>query len=129
MVKPLSFKGDKKSKKRKRVDASEKFGDVEDAEGKELTVSTTTAEIQADDDSWVTAEAITDLVGPSILVLPSEPPTSIACDTAGKVFTSELENLIEGDPGTAEPHDVRQVWIVNRVVGTDTFTFKGHHGK
>jgi protein FRG1 len=82
-----------------------------------------------DDDSWVTAEATGDVVGPIIFVLPSEPPTCIACDTNGKVFASALENIINDDPATAEPHDVRQVWVANRVVGTETFSFKGHHGK
>jgi protein FRG1 len=127
MVKPLTFKGDKKTKKRKRVDTEEKFG-PEGSTPKELIKRE--EESQAvDDDSWVTAEATGDVVGPIILVLPSEPPTCIACDTIGKVFASALENIINDDPATAEPHDVRQVWVANRVVGTETFSFKGHHGK
>lgn len=125
MVKALTFKGDKKIKKRKRVDASDKFGGNEAAE----------ADLQAekvadiDDDSWVTADAVQDLVGPIILILPSDTPSCLACDTSGKVFANALENVIDGDPSTAEPHDVRQVWIVSRIVGTNDFTFKGHHGR
>jgi protein FRG1 len=47
MVKPLLFKGDKKPKKRKRVDVEEKFGD--ETTGKE--VSTVVEEdAPADDD-------------------------------------------------------------------------------
>jgi protein FRG1 len=131
MVKPLSFKGDKKSKKRKRtVDTAEKFGDpdasAEDSKALSKPDGDPTAE---DDDSWVTAEAVGDLVGPVVFVLPSEPPTCIACDTNGKVFASPLENIINGDPSTAEPHDVRQVWVANRVAGTESFSFKGHHAK
>ncbi|KAG9236827.1 FRG1-like family-domain-containing protein [Amylocarpus encephaloides] len=133
MVSALSFKGDKKTKKRKRVDVVDKFADVGESssKGKEVAVKdeTGTETGPIDDDSWVTAEAAGDLVGPVIFVLPSDTPSCIACDTTGKVFASPLENVIDGDPATAEPHDVRQVWVANRVVGTEHFTFKGHHGR
>ncbi len=129
-VKPLTFKGDKKTKKRKRVvDTAEKFGEGEASTSKEVAVAKPEADPSVEDDSWVTAEATTDVVGPIIFVLPSEPPTCIACDTNGKVFTLPVENIIENDPATAEPHDVRQVFVANRVAGTETFSFKGHHGK
>lgn len=127
MVKALSFKGDKKPKKRKRVDPEEKFGDATGSSGKAITKGT--EDPAEDDDSWVTAEAAGDVVGPILIVLPSEPPTCIACDTSGKVFASPLENIVDDNPATAEPHDVRQVWVANRVAGTETFSFKGHHGK
>lgn len=127
MVKALSFKGDKKTKKRKReVDTAEKFGE---ASAFKEVIPAAREEPAADDDSWVTAEAVGDVVGPILFVLPTEPPSCIACDTTGKVFTMPLENMIEDNPATAEPHDVRQVWIANKVVGTETFTFKGHHGR
>jgi protein FRG1 len=130
MVKPLSFKGDKKVKKRKRVDTEEKFGNAEGTKSKELTTSKPIAEEEnVEDDSWVTAEATGDVIGTVVFVLPSEPPTCIACDTNGKVFASPLENIIDNDPATAEPHDIRQVWVANRVAGTETFSFKGHHAK
>lgn len=126
MVKPLAFKGEKKSKKRKapHPDASSAF----DSDSKELVVQNITAE-GGEDDSWVTAEASTDVTGPIIFALPSAKPTCIACDANGKVFASELENIIEGDLATAEPHDVRQVFIANRVAGSDEISFKGHHGR
>jgi protein FRG1 len=130
MVKPLTFKGDKKVKKRKRVDTAEKFGDGEKPTSTQVAVSKIERDDPAvEDDSWVTAEATGDVIGPIVLVLPSEPPTCIACDINGKVFASPLENIIDNDPSTAEPHDVRQVWVANRVAGTETFSFKGHHGK
>lgn len=125
-TKALTFKGDKKVKKRKRVDVAEKFGEPSTSQA---LASKPEDEASADDDSWVTAEATNDVVGPVIFVLPSEPPTCIACDTNGKVFASPLENIVDEDPRTAEPHDVRQVWVANRVAGTETFNFKGHHGK
>jgi protein FRG1 len=127
MVKPLSFKGDKKVKKRKRVDTDDnKFG-KDGTSSRELASAELAQSV--DDDSWVTAEATGDVIGPIIIVLPSEPPTCIACDTTGKVFASTLENIINDDPSTAEPHDVRQVWVASRVAGTETFSFKSHHGK
>lgn len=132
MVKALTFKGDKKTKKRKRVDVADKFGEEgSSSKGKEVEVKTQdgTEQGPVDDDSWVTAEASGDLVGPVIFVLPSDTPSCIACDPNGKVFASALENVIENDPATAEPHDVRQVWVANKIVGTETYTFKGHHGR
>lgn len=127
MVKALTFKGDKKTKKRKRVDVAEKFGD-ESSTSKEVA-KTERGDPSVDDDSWVPAEAVGDIVGPIVIVLPSDPPTCIACDTNGKVFASVLENIVDDNPATAEPHDVRQVWVANKVAGTETFSFKGHHGK
>ncbi|MCJ1245961.1 hypothetical protein MMC30_003165 [Trapelia coarctata] len=122
MVKPLAFKGDKKSKKRKHREA----GDNQETA---LTTNTQNAATAAEDDSWVTADAPGDITGPIIFALPTVPPTCIACDANGKVFTSEIENIVEGDLATAEPHDVRQVWVANRVSGTEHISFKGHHGR
>ena len=131
MVKPLTFKGDKKSKKRKAAPAD--IGDkVEDGEvGIESQASPEhNASIEADeDDSWVSAEAATDVTGPIIVALSSKTPMCMACDANGKVFSSELENIVEGDTATAEPHYVRQVWIANRVAGTEEISLKGHHGR
>ena len=125
MVKPLAFKGDKKSKKRKYRD-NEGTNDSSNALVTTDQVATATSE---EDDSWVSAEVASDITGPIIFALPTTPPTCIACDANGKVFTSEIENIVEGDLGTAEPHDVRQVWVANRVAGTEYVSFKGHHGR
>ncbi|KAL8701977.1 MAG: hypothetical protein Q9224_000245 [Gallowayella concinna] len=119
MVKPLAFKGDKKVKKRKAAPTD--LDTPEEARIRGLTNES------HEDDSWVTADSSGDINGPVVIVLPSTKPTCIACDTAGTVFTSELENMVEDDPATAEPHDVRQVWIANRIAGTDNICFKGHH--
>jgi protein FRG1 len=128
MVKALSFKGDKKpSKKRKRTaGATEDDGPENAPTSKALATTTSTAE---DDDSWVGAELATDLTGPVIFVLPTDTPSCLACDAIGKVFSIPVENIIEADPSTAEPHDVRQVWIANKIAGTELFSFKGHHGR
>ncbi|KAL1954610.1 hypothetical protein VTO42DRAFT_905 [Malbranchea cinnamomea] len=125
MVKPLTFKGDKKTRKRKRAD--------KDDEPRKQLATSSAAELasveDADDQTWVSADVTSDIAGPVLIVLPTSPPTCLACDANGKVFASELENLMEGDPSTAEPHDVRQVWIATRVAGTEGFNFKGHHGR
>jgi protein FRG1 len=124
MVKPLSFKGDKKVKKRKRV------AEPHDAEPSASKALTTAAPADAEsDDSWVNADAPSDVTGPIVIVLPTETATCLACDANGKVFTSELENVVDGDASTAEPHDVRQVFVANRVAGTESFSFKAHHGR
>jgi protein FRG1 len=125
MVKALTFKGDKKpSKKRKRTiqEGNE--------EAKSNALVPTSAVEAEDDDNWVSADALSDISGPVMIVLPTEPVTTLATDAMGKVHTSLVENMVEGSPHTAEPHLVSQVWIATRVVGSEgDFTFKGHHGR
>ena len=125
MVKPLTFKGDKKAKKRKRAPAED--DDANPSMSKALVQQSSAS--QPEDDTWVSAEAITDISGPIVLVLPTDEPTALACDVNGKVFALPLENIVDNDPSTAEPHDVRQVWIANRVAGSENFSLKGHHGR
>ncbi|KAI5274543.1 actin-crosslinking protein [Aureobasidium subglaciale] len=126
MVKPLSFKGDKKVKKRKRT--RDEDGEGHGPAAKDIKAGASQKQ-DDDDESWVSADAVKDVAGPVIFVLPTTPPTCLACDANGKVFASAVENMIEESPSTVEPHDVRQVFIANRIAGTDTFSFKGHHGK
>ncbi|KAI4111665.1 MAG: hypothetical protein LQ345_006746 [Seirophora villosa] len=116
MVKPLAFKGAKTNKKRKAETA-------EDNLQSQKKTRESLADIQ-EDDHWVTADAIGDINGPIVIVLPSTSLSCIACDAEGKVFVSKLENVVE-----VEPHDVRQVWIASRVAGTDSIGLKGHHGR
>ena len=126
MVKPLAFKGNKKSKKRKAPHGEN--DQHHDGSSEALTQCNRPTEAE-DDDSWVTAELVTDIMGPIIIILPSVKPTCLACDANGKVFASELENIIEDQVASAEPHDVRQVWIASRAAGTEEISFKGHHGR
>jgi len=122
MVKPLVFKGDKKpSKKRKRTAVDD------DANNDASKPSEPRTEAAAEDDSWVSAEAPTDISGPIIIVLPTDAPSCLSCDAQGQVFAMPVENLIDGNAATAEPHDVRQVWVASRVAGSQSFSFKGHH--
>lgn len=127
MVKPLTFKGDKPKKRKTRDRDTDPDRSATPKTRK--TAAPTPDEDNPDDQSWVSADAPTDIAGPIVLVLPSDVPTCVASDANGTVFASALENLVEGDPGTAEPHDVRQVWVATRVAGTEGFSFKGQHGK
>lgn len=126
MPKALHFKGDKKVKKKKRP--TEPY-DADDAPSKALTTSTSAEAAGEEDDSWVTADAPSDITGPIVIVLPTDTPSCLACDANGKVFASTLENIVDGDLSTAEPHDVRQVFVANRVAGTESLSLKGHHGR
>lgn len=135
MVKPLSFKGDKKPKKRKRAAADAEDGPSSSTNTTTDLVPTVTPtggageEGEEADDSWVSAEATSDVVGPVLVVLPTDPPSALACDPGGKVFSLPIENIVDANPASAEPHDVRQVWVANRVSGTESFRLKGHHGR
>ena len=56
-----------------------------------------------------------DFSGPILFAFPAEPvPISIASDTVGKVFASQLST-----PDIIEPTDVRQVWIATGITGSD----------
>ncbi|KAL6702020.1 FRG1-like family domain-containing protein [Trichoderma pleuroticola] len=135
MVKPLTFKGDKKTKKRKRAAADRADDEPEPGESsrqQKLARSDRdrdNGEDQPNDDSWVSADAVGDVVGPVMIVLPTDKPSALACDPSGKVFALPIENIVDNNPTSAEPHDVRQVWVANRVAGTENFRFKGHHGR
>lgn len=143
MVKPLTFKGDKKAKKRQRTTTDQNDDDVPERQKKQFKASATSSDItstaaaasneeiegEEHDDSWVSADTPSDVSGPIMFVLPTEPPTALACDVTGKVFTLPIENIVDGNPATAEPHDVRQVWVAYKIVGTENHRFKGYHGK
>ncbi|KAH9880878.1 hypothetical protein IAQ61_001172 [Plenodomus lingam] len=124
MPKALHFKGDKKVKKRRK--AADPYN-ADAAPSKQVSTSAPAA--TEDDDSWVSADTPSDVSGPIVVVLPTDAPTCLACDAHGKVFASALENIVDGDSSTAEPHDVRQVFIANRVAGTENLSLKGHHGR
>lgn len=128
MVKALSFKGDKKPhKKRKRPEGGDPGEDA--THSKELTLAAGLAE-DVEDEHWVSADVISDISGPVMLVLASEPVTSIACDQMGKVFALKVENMVESLPDSSEPHDVRQVFVATKVLGSEhEFSLKGHQGK
>ncbi|EXJ85665.1 hypothetical protein A1O1_06031 [Capronia coronata CBS 617.96] len=151
-VKPLTFKGDKKAKKRKHrtLETADEYNHPQSqntsiahppasSQGGGALTTTTTTTIQpsssaadhdpSEDDSWTTPDAATDIAGPTLIVLPTTPPTCLASDAHGNVFASPLENIVDNYPETAEPHDVRQVWVASTVAGTGgQINLKGSHG-
>jgi protein FRG1 len=119
MVKPLTFKGDKKPPKKRKRAADPTIDDPETKPSPaSLAIAPTAAPAASTeapaDDAWVTADAPSDLSGPLLLVLPTTPPTALAADAAGAVFALPIENMLDADPATAEPHDVRMVWVARR---------------
>jgi protein FRG1 len=159
MVKPLTFKGDKtKKRKRPTTEPNHGYSDklitpanalsLSDSSTKQIEPLTSEPPTISSEDSWATPNSVDDILGPVILAfatfspptLSSDPedletaptrstPVALACDLNGKVFASLLENTIENDVQTAEPHDVRQVWVATRIAGTGKWGFKGHHGR
>lgn len=126
MPKALTFKGDKpKPKKRKRTQEEK-----DDASSRQLTPAGEIAAEAEHDENWVSADSVSDLAGPVMLVFPSEPVMTLACDQLGTVFASKVENMVEGVASSAEPHDVRQVFVATRVVGSETdIVLKGCNGR
>ncbi|EXJ59826.1 hypothetical protein A1O7_03973 [Cladophialophora yegresii CBS 114405] len=122
-VKPLSFKGDKKPSKKRKHRTDDDNIDVSKS-----VVAAENPDPSAEDETWTTPDQPSDLTGPVLLVLPTAPPTSLACDAHGNVFASPVENIVENVPETSEPHDVRQVWVASTVAGTGEISFKGSHG-
>lgn len=131
MVKPLAFKGEKQ-RKRKRADNTPLQDDG--LRSRTNVKGGQDGDQGATEKSWVTADRLEDISGPIIIVVSSNPPSFLACDGGGKVFALEAENMLKDgeerpDPSTAEPHDVRGVWMANRIVGSESISLKGHHHK
>lgn len=56
-------------------------------------------------------------------------PICMACDATGKVYASVID-IIEGeDLSTAKPAEVKQVWVINKIHGSDKYSLKSHRGK
>lgn len=130
MVKALTFKGDKpKPKKRKRT--QEEKDATEDGPASKQLAQTGSAGAEAEEDeNWVSVDNVSDLAGPVMLVFSSEPVMALACDQLGTVFASKVENMVEGIASSAEPHDVRQVFVATRVVGSESdVVLKGCNGR
>ncbi|KAG8623830.1 hypothetical protein KVT40_008806 [Elsinoe batatas] len=120
MVKSLSFKGDPKPKKRKRAPSPSTAVD---------TLSSGPAPPTEAND-WVLADHPSEISGPVLLVFASSSPTTcLATDANGTVYASVVENIVEGSPASAEPSEVRQVWVANSVVGTGEVSFRGSNGR
>ena len=82
MVKALVFKGEKKLKKRKRTETLNDAGDARLAASPSSLKKNEMA--TDDDDSWVTAHSMDEIVGPTIIILSTSPVTCLASDANGK---------------------------------------------
>ncbi|KAG0135268.1 FRG1-like family-domain-containing protein [Tuber indicum] len=123
MVKALRFKGDKKVKKRKRAEVDN--GNTEESSSSKVAKQQGSEEPEG----WVDSESLEDINGPIILTFSAARPICIACDAVGKVFASPIDSAEGEDLSTAEPTDVKQVWVATKIHGTEKYSFKSHHGR
>ncbi|KAG8941780.1 hypothetical protein FRC04_004097 [Tulasnella sp. 424] len=120
----LTFKGDKKGKKRKRkekdVGGHGSGGEGSDVEG-------------ADPQAWVYPSNPLQVLGPTFIVHPTSPqsPTCITYEqTRGRIVLHPL-SAEEEDGGMASivPTEVNQVWVVTRIAGSATINLRTPDGK
>ena len=136
-IKPLSFKGDRKSKKRKHPSGGSTSNSLTTANPSHTDPTNQSTE----DDTWTSPSSTTDVSGPVLIVFPTSSSTStsssetsqtfhsLASDPLGAVHPSPLHNLIDNTPHTAEPDSTSQVWICTKIVGTkDEISLKAAHG-
>jgi protein FRG1 len=82
-----------------------------------------------EDQSWVSADSPSDIAGPVVIVLRFSSllaKTWPLASLATQVASSEGRTMTTGP---AMSLGERQVWVASRVAGTESFSFKGHHGK
>jgi len=80
-------------------------------------------------EGWATMEQIEELTGPVMFTFAATKPICMACDATGKVFASVLDNIEGENLNTVEPAEVKEVWVINKIHGTDSYSLKSHHGK
>jgi len=128
MVKALSFKGDTKAKHKKRK-RSPSPSSTEVSNKLNNKFDKNDAVHDDDDTTWVLPDRPSDISGPVIIIFPKPLSNNkddeatkenkifcLASDVRGVVFASPVENIISVDqPESAEPHDVRQVWIGSKI--------------
>ncbi|KAG9010090.1 hypothetical protein FRB93_004752 [Tulasnella sp. JGI-2019a] len=114
--KKLTFKGDKKVKKRKRRDDDD---EEHDNHGESSS---------ADPQAWVKPEQELEVLGPTYIVHPSEPPICITYDSArGRVALHALptdQNILD-----LTPTEISHVWVVTRIAGSQTINLRTADGK
>ncbi|KAJ7632747.1 FRG1-like family-domain-containing protein [Roridomyces roridus] len=124
----LSFKGEKKTKKRKRED------------GDDSVRKSKRKEDDKDPETWVLPEQPYEIRGPTFIVHPSDPsPICITFNsTSHRVILNPLDkNRADSDDLTAEPPtvlertptDVSQVWVITRVAGSPTINLRTGTGE
>ncbi|KAF9391911.1 hypothetical protein CPB97_005038 [Podila verticillata] len=115
----LSFKGESKTKKKKRK--AENLADEEDT--------------NANADGWVHVKSLSDLGGPIFLTFSSDPPTSLSVDDKSKVIMRPIESDSSSSSSSApsldqaEPTVVQQVFVVTMIPDSDRMTLKASNGR
>jgi protein FRG1 len=97
-----------------------------------LNLGLTTFRLSID---WVLPEQPAQILGPTFLYHPSDPPVCIAYDSTRNKISLPAISL--QDPETSEavtikelyPREVQHVWVVTRVAGTDTINLRTPEGK
>ncbi|KTW30334.1 hypothetical protein T552_00807 [Pneumocystis carinii B80] len=114
----LSFKGEKKKRKKRPLLTSESVTEIN------------TDKIDADDTEetgWIRLTSLEDINGPIFLTFLSSTPIALSCDAYGKVFGMPLDSC--DDLNDIEPDDVRQVWVSTVLSDTGKYSFKSSTGK
>jgi len=115
--KKLTFKGDKKVKKRKRNDDDDGERGNNPGEGS-----------SGDPQAWVQPDTELEVLGPTYVVHPSEPPVCITYDSArSRVALHPLptdQNVLE-----LTPTEIAHVWVVTRIAGSPTINLRTADGK
>ncbi|KAG0021226.1 hypothetical protein BGZ82_011392 [Podila clonocystis] len=114
----LSFKGESKTKKKKRK--AENPVEEEDS--------------NAGADGWVHVKALSDLGGPIFLTFSSGPPTSLSIDDKSKVVMRPIESDSSSSSSApsldqAEPTVVQQVFVATVIPDSDRMTLKASNGR
>ncbi|KIO23369.1 hypothetical protein M407DRAFT_244796 [Tulasnella calospora MUT 4182] len=120
----LTFKGDKKGKKRKRKDKDvgghDSGGEGSDAEG-------------GDPQAWVYPSNPLQVLGPTFIIHPTSPqsPTCITYEqTRARIVLHTLSAEEDGGGiGSIVPTEVNQVWVVTRIAGSATINLRTPDGK
>lgn len=115
-TKRLTFKGEKKSKKRKARE-----GDEEQREE------------DIDPGTWVQPETPEQILGPTFIMHDSSTPTCIAFDsTRNRINIQALSSASSSEsskPLSLVPTEVHQVWVATRVAGSLTVNLRTPEGK
>ncbi|KAF8334196.1 FRG1-like family-domain-containing protein [Cantharellus anzutake] len=84
--------------------------------------------------AWVEPESAIEVLGPTFIVHPTEPPMCIAFDSTRDRVTFPSLSSASSSSSTSPllaltPTEVSHVWVVTRVAGTDTINLRTPSGK
>ncbi|KAB5594421.1 Protein FRG1 [Ceratobasidium theobromae] len=133
-AKRLTFKGEKKAKKRKvREGDEEQREEGIDPGSKVYTSSVSVAKLILL--AWVQPETPEQVLGPTFIIHDSGTPTCIAFDsTRNRINIQTLSSASsssgeESKPLSFAPTEVHQVWVATRIAGSPTINLRTPEGK